>query len=142
MSRRLELRKENDRTHGHTHGRPRTGKLRKLPPPKSLTDDALCILAYLVISFPSPRYAADVVNDTGIAANLVDYWLPRLAALNVVNHKAMRGGYRPSLWLARPGRRGLGASPAVKSLLATYLAERQATVQIDSSHLTDTEQSG
>ena len=124
----------------HRRGKRRTGKPRKpARPPQTLRDCDLATLAALCDVFPSHRYAAEIAEVTGFTVDDTDRALSKLYALGVVSCQARCKGYRLPTWLARPGRRGLGASPAVKALLATYLADRSA-VNVHSSPLTDTEQ--
>ena len=69
----------------------------------------------------------------GFPVSEIETALGRLYSLGVVAPRVHCDGYRPYDWRGKPGRRGLGASPAVKSLLATYLAERGVTVNVHSS---------
>ena len=120
--------------YSHQHGRPRLKRPRKLGrPPKTLTPCDLCVLAHLVEVFPKWRYSADMADILGFPVSEIETALGRLYSLGVVAPRVHCDGYRPYDWRGKPGRRGLGASPAVKSLLASYLAERSVTVNVHTS---------
>lgn len=138
---RIKRLREKDQT-GHCYGRPRLLKPRKTRPPKRLTECDLSVLAHLVQVFPKWRYSADLADILGFPQSEVETALLRLYSLGVVAPRVHCDGYRPYDWRGCPGRRGLGASPAVKELLASYLAERSTGNVTSQPDLTDTEQSG
>lgn len=108
----------------HRRGKRRTGKPRKPQrAPQKLRDCDLATLAYLCEVSPSQRYASEIAESTGFTVHDIDRSLIKLYALGVVSCQARCNGYRLPTWLARPGRRGLGASPAVRAALAMYLAD-------------------
>jgi hypothetical protein len=111
--------------YGHQHGRPRLKRPRKLArPPKRLTDCDLCVLAHMVEVFPKWRYSADLAVILGFPVSEIETALHRLYSLGVVASRVHCDGYRPYDWRGKPGKGGLGASPAVKQLLAEYLEAR------------------